>query len=216
VLWGCGGPLGHLGPLVCRNALYAYHHSRQIDAFLTTLPGLDMTESFFSLNTTATISQQSQPPLPNWSIPLSKLVTLQALLSGRTLFRRHDQQGQAAKVSVMVCVMAVDTPVRRQRKEEKARGQEGTLWIGGWRVTAPPADGAEIAGGGAVEEVGCVVKLWDSMAREWGEGSVRRGDVVLLESEYAVDCCDHPHLTRFRCRIQSGNRQGPRFNHDLA
>lgn len=78
----------------------------------------------------------------------------------------------------MVCVMAVDTPVLRQRKEEKARGQEGTLWIGGWRITAPPVEGSKGSG-----EVSCTVKLWEGLAREWGDGKVRRGDVVLLEGE---------------------------------
>ncbi len=72
----------------------------------------------------------------------------------------------------MVCVMAVETPVLRQRKEKKA-GREGTLWIGGWQITAPP-DGDE--------EVSCNVKLWDNCAREWGDDKVRKGDVVLLES----------------------------------
>lgn len=88
----------------------------------------------------------------------------------------------------MACVMAVDTPVRRQRKEEKARGQEGTLWIGGWKVTAPPEAAGDRGNtghedGGGVGEAGCSVKLWEGLARQWGDAAVRRGDVVLLESE---------------------------------
>jgi hypothetical protein len=44
--------------------------------------------------------------------------------------------GWRETVSVVVCVMAVETSVLRRRKEERARGVEGTLWVGGWRVTA--------------------------------------------------------------------------------
>lgn len=49
-------------------------------------------------------------------------------------------------------------------------------------------DGGNRAGGGG--EVSCGVKLWETCAREWGDGRVRRGDVVLLESE-SVQCHDH-------------------------
>ncbi len=71
--------------------------------------------------------------------------------------------------------MAVEQPVLRQRKEEKARGAAGTLWIGRWEVTAPPTGGEDA--------VKCDVKLWEGCARDWGDDKVRKGDVVLLESE---------------------------------
>lgn len=74
----------------------------------------------------------------------------------------------------MVCVISVDQPKLLKRKEEKARGWEGTLWVGKWVVTAPPIGGEA--------EVSCEVKLWDELAREWGDDRVRKGDVVLLES----------------------------------
>ena len=64
----------------------------------------------------------------------------------------------------------------RKRKEEKARGRDGTLWIGNWNVTAPPNGDTE------GEVGGCAVKLWDNAAKEWGDERVRKGDVVLLES----------------------------------
>lgn len=75
---------------------------------------------------------------------------------------------------MMVCVMAVEQPVLRQRKEEKARGAMGTLWIGRWEVTSPPVSGED--------PVKCDVRLWEGCARDWGEDKVRKGDVVLLES----------------------------------
>ena len=77
----------------------------------------------------------------------------------------------------MVCVMAVEQPVLRQRKEEKARGAAGTLWIGKWEVTAPQS-------GEEDSPVKCDVKLWESFARDWGDDKVRKGDVVLLESGF--------------------------------
>jgi hypothetical protein len=107
--------------------------------------------------------------------------------------------GWRETVSVVVCVMAVETSVLRRRKEERARGVEGTLWVGGWRVTAMPDGGeyggphlapqvAKVAGTeGTVKgtgEVGCEVKLWGECARDWGDERIRRGDVVLLESEW--------------------------------
>lgn len=79
-------------------------------------------------------------------------------------------------VNTIVCVLSVDQPVLRKRKEEKAKGRDGTLWIGNWSVTAPPPADSE-------GEVGsCVIKLWDKVAQEWGDERVRKGDVVLLES----------------------------------
>jgi hypothetical protein len=76
----------------------------------------------------------------------------------------------------------VDSPVLRKRKEEKERGQEGTLWIGNWGVTSPP-DSSGSSKQGAGGECGCGVKFWGEVARSWGDEVVRKGDVVLLESE---------------------------------
>jgi hypothetical protein len=76
----------------------------------------------------------------------------------------------------------VDSPVLRKRKEEKERGQEGTLWIGNWGITSPPDSSGSLKqgeGGGG----GCGVKFWGEVARSWGDEVVRKGDVVLLESE---------------------------------
>ena len=140
-----------------------------------------MDESYLSLNTTISTPNQSQLPpsadqssllnLPRWSIPLSKLSSLPTLLARRSA---------PETVALIVCILSVDTPVLRKRKVEKQRGEEGTLWIGGWVVTAPIiARGYEPSGGGE----GCGVKLWDGWARDWGDERVRKGDVVLLESE---------------------------------
>jgi len=141
-------------------------------------------ESYLSLNTTIS----SLPPsgevssvlnLPKWSIPLTKLSSLPTLLTAKGQGHGLEEK----KISVIVCILSVDTPVLRQRKEEKRRGQEGTLWIGGWVVTAPntwPGYAAQGDGGG------CGVKLWGEAARDWGEGVVRKGDVVLLESEFSL------------------------------
>jgi hypothetical protein len=153
--------------------------AESIAGLLGTFPDLDSQgdESFLSLNTTIS----SLPPsgdvasvlnLPKWTIPLTKLSSLPTLLSTSP---RED-----TKVSLIVCVLSVDTPVLRQRKEEKRRGMDGTLWIGGWVVTAPNVwIGYAPEGDGS----GCGVKLWGEVARDWGDEVVRKGDVVLLESE---------------------------------
>jgi hypothetical protein len=142
-------------------------------------------ESFMSLNTTVsnpsqfppTADQSSVLNLPRWSIPLTKLTPLSTLLSSSTSSKSRTESSQATlSISTIVCVLSVDQPVLRKRKEEKARGRDGTLWIGNWNVTAPP-DGDT---GGEVG--GCAVKLWDNAAKEWGDERVRKGDVVLLES----------------------------------
>jgi len=115
---------------------------------------------------------------------------------------------------VIVCILSVDTPVLRQRKEEKRKGQEGTLWIGGWVVTAPntwPGYAAQGDGGG------CGVKLWGEAARDWGEGVVRKGDVVLLESKFSSVNLAKARLVAWylhgradtcnRCNIQTSPRR---------
>ena len=71
--------------------------------------------------------------------------------------------------------------MQRQRKEEKSRGQEGSLWISSWKVVAPPVSATSGKKGQEAEEASCGVKLWNEVAREW-DGKIRRGDVVLLES----------------------------------
>lgn len=108
----------------------------------------------------------------------------------------------------MVCVMAVEAPVKRQRKEEKVKKEEGTLWIGGWKVTVPPID-AESGGGGG-EEVACTVKLWDEMAREWGDEVIRRGDVVLLESKSISLCLSIKSDILIRLQMSNLGHQRPR------
>lgn len=135
---------------------------------------IDLPDSLMSLDTTTTLTPPSQlkAALPTWTIPLSRLTTLQAILHGR--------RNGSTRHSLIVCVVSTEPVVQRQRKEEKSRGQEGSLWIGSWKVVAPPSgSGGGTARGGV--EVGCGVKLWNEAAREW-EGRVRRGDVVLLES----------------------------------
>jgi hypothetical protein len=146
-----------------------------IIGILGTFPDLEtQDESFLSLDTTIS----SLPPsgevssvlnLPKWSIPLTKLSSLP------TLIQSHREP---SSISVIVCILSVDTPILRQRKEEKRRGQDGSLWIGGWVVTAPNIwVGYAPQGDGG----GCGVKLWGDAAREWGDEVVRKGDVVLLE-----------------------------------
>ncbi|WVQ80043.1 hypothetical protein IAT38_002144 [Cryptococcus sp. DSM 104549] len=141
-----------------------------------------------SLNTTCTFPSQLPPSgaeasmfhIPIWTIPLNKLVTLQAALEGSG---GGDHRGDGReKFSVIVCVTSVDPPIERQRKPLpsvgprawKPRGEGTSLWIGKWTVIAPPI--------GREGEAGCGVKLWDDCARDWGDEKVRRGDVVLLEN----------------------------------
>ncbi|RXK35067.1 hypothetical protein M231_07687 [Tremella mesenterica] len=112
--------------------------------------------------------------LPNWTIPLHKLTTLTALLSGN-IPQQRSRSAEKRYVNLMVCVMSVDTPVLRSRKEEKAKGKNPTLWVGSWNVTSPPSHNEG-------EVASCSVKLWEGLAREWGDERVRRGDVVYLEN----------------------------------
>lgn len=193
-------------------------HTLMLGSLMATLPMLgENSESMISFNTTLssmTDPSQSQlyPPsnetgnqttsmhnLPKWSIPLSKMTSLPLLLAQPA--PKATYKGWKTVVSLMVCVLTVDEPVLRQRKEEKARGREGTLWIGNWVVVAPPENGGAGAGachavgrtrveggtgaGDNVAEVTCAVKLWEACARDWGDGKVKRGDVILLESESA-------------------------------
>lgn len=118
--------------------------------------------------------------LPRFTIPLSKLTPLDALLNS-TKPTRVDSQSMDPKVHVIVCVTSTTAPVLRKRKEERARGQEGTLWIAKWDVVVPSSSSASSSSARA-GEVGCEVVLWDKCAKDYGE-CVRRGDVVLLESE---------------------------------
>jgi hypothetical protein len=149
------------------------------------MPQLDESDSFLSYNTTATTSDPSQIPLPTfepptsslynlpkWQIPITKLTSLDTLIS--TPARRNRDTSDKKWVNVIVCVVGVDRPKLLQRKEEKAKGREGTLWVGKWDVVGPGENG--------VREVGCEIKLWDSFARDWGDEIVKKGDVVLLES----------------------------------
>jgi hypothetical protein len=144
---------------------------------MAALPLLQADDSIVSLNTTISVPSQLPPSggdtsmynLPRWTVPLSKLSPLDILLSTE----QNRNEGSLGKVNVIVCVTATTAPVVRRRKEERARGQDGTLWIAKWDVIAPARGGGE---------VGCEVVLWDKCAKDHGE-AVRRGDVILLESE---------------------------------
>ncbi|OCF57606.1 hypothetical protein L486_05065 [Kwoniella mangroviensis CBS 10435] len=172
--------------------------TRQSISLLNTLPQIypsappDVTketqdESVDSLSTTTTsFPSQSQlltnpgntsvSNLPRWSIPLHRLSTLHSLLS-------FTSRGKVI-CSVIVCVLACEPIVQRQRKSTVQSGfsrrvvaQEdrvgSILHIGKWTVTAQPSAG-EV-------ELTSIVRLWDDCALEYGE-KVRRGDVVLLEN----------------------------------
>ncbi|KAK8854650.1 hypothetical protein IAR55_003389 [Kwoniella newhampshirensis] len=167
------------------------------------LPRYDLSPMYSesSLNTTTTTSHPSQfPPtqnendisvshLPTWHIPLTRLTNLHCLVSTPTPARTPRRYGPGREKglhTLIVCVVMVDQPILRKRKEEKQHGQEGTLWIGRWTVVAPPP-AILIPGGittnlGGVGDVSCGVKLWDECARDWGDDKVRRGDVVLVEN----------------------------------
>jgi hypothetical protein len=162
------------------HAMFDLQRSMLIIGLLGTFPDQEtQDESFLSLDTTIS----SLPPsgevssvlnLPKWSIPLTKLSSLPTLLQSHK---------EPHTISVIVCILSVDTPILRQRKEEKRRGQDGSLWIGGWVVTAPNIwVGYAPQGDGG----GCGVKLWGDAAREWGDEVVRKGDVVLLESRSSL------------------------------
>ena len=145
-------------------------------------------DSILSLNTTVSNPSQLLPPsaeadhtsitdFPRWTVPLSRLVSLDVLLS-------HQRQRKSSsivqvgdgRVHVIVCVTGTMAPAQRRTKEQRARGMDGTLWLAKWEVVAVAA------GSGSGKEVGCEVRLWDKCALEYGE-VVRRGDVVLIERE---------------------------------
>lgn len=172
-------------------------------SLMPTLPmlGDDTTGSLISFNTTLSSSMSDDTTrndtqnnsgdqttsvhhLPKWTIPLSKLTTLPVLLSQPT--KSVSYKGWKTVVSLLVCLIVVEEPVLRQRKEEKLRGREGSLWVGNWVVIAPPDGtiGAMDSGRqGHGSEVTCAVKLWEGCAKDMAGGKVRRGDVLLLESE---------------------------------
>ncbi|ORX38397.1 hypothetical protein BD324DRAFT_354081 [Kockovaella imperatae] len=157
--------------------------------------GVEISDSFISLNTTTSNPSQFPPTaddrantsvsnLPRWHIPLSKLSTLQSLLRTRPPRRRgRPSEGlQDQLVNVLLCVTSVEAPVLRQRKEEKAAGKQGTLWIAKWSVIAQPENERDVGHSTSLgDEVACDIKLWDDCARELGEGKVRRGDVILIQ-----------------------------------
>ncbi|OXG76828.1 hypothetical protein C349_04691 [Cryptococcus neoformans var. grubii Br795] len=155
--------------------------------------GLDST-----LNTTASWPSQIPPSagaetsifnFPSWSVPTSRLTSLQDVLKkgsapqrGGLVFDNGYGYGGKERYNIIACIVSVDTPLERQRKTQlgmrgKGRGRQDandTLWIGKWMITAPP-DGNE-------GQVSCVVRLWDECAKDWGDEKVRKGDVVLLEN----------------------------------
>ncbi|OWZ52607.1 hypothetical protein C368_04837 [Cryptococcus neoformans 125.91] len=153
--------------------------------------GLDST-----LNTTASWPSQIPPSagaetsifnFPSWSVPTSRLTSLQDVLKKGSAPQRgglvfDNGYGGKERYNIIACIVSVDTPLERQRKTQlgmrgKGRGRQDandTLWIGKWMITAPP-DGNE-------GQVSCVVRLWDECAKDWGDEKVRKGDVVLLEN----------------------------------
>lgn len=155
--------------------------------------GLDST-----LNTTASWPSQIPPSagaetsifnFPSWSVPTSRLTSLQDVLKKGSAPQRgglvfDNGYGGKERYNIIACIVSVDTPLERQRKTQlgmrgKGRGRQDandTLWIGKWMITAPP-DGNE-------GQVSCVVRLWDECAKDWGDEKVRKGDVVLLESMF--------------------------------
>ena len=172
------------------------------------------TASYMSLNTTTSDPSQFPPSgdgahtsisnLPRWHIPLAKLSFLQSLITtrpkrGRARTKMPDDP--SSFINVIVCVTSVEAPVIRQRKEERAAGREGTLWISKWCVVVPPEAGVDA---NESDEVGCDVKLWEECAREWGSGKVRRGDVVLLQGQsysQGIECRESRLMTaKPRCR----------------
>lgn len=164
---------------------------------MSVLPALQ-DDSIISLNTTMSNPSQLPPTgetsitnLPRWTVPLSKLVSLDVLLS-------HQRQSDRGRVHLIVCVTGTTAPVQRRTKEQRARGMDGTLWLAKWEVVTP---------GTAGKEVGCEVRLWDKCALDYGD-TVRRGDVLLIEREYAWWSLGR--LTDIRRRIQTGHteRQG--------
>ncbi|WVQ95109.1 hypothetical protein IAU59_002203 [Kwoniella sp. CBS 9459] len=191
--------------------------TRQSASFLSALPHLEPSpspnspsqSSFDSLDTTTNSapSQLATNPgntsvshFPRWSIPLHKLVSLQSVLSASAptfapAAAAASRSGHAGArlCTLIACVISTEPLVQRQRKEEKARGAAGSLWIGKWMIIAPPPAQQGARGQG---EVTTAVRLWDELAREWGE-KVRRGDVVLLENiEYKPTTSKEPaHLS---------------------
>ncbi|OCF32725.1 hypothetical protein I316_05646 [Kwoniella heveanensis BCC8398] len=198
--------------------------TRQSASFLSALPHLEPSpapapspnspsqSSFDSLDTTTNSlpSQLATNPgntsvshFPRWTIPLHKLVALQSILSSTSphshgfVHRLAGQPVDKCLHTLVACVISTEPVVQRQRKEEKARGGEGSLWIGKWIITAPgppPAQQQDAHMGQS--EVTTSVRLWDELAREWCE-KVRRGDVVLLENiEYKPTTLKEPaHLS---------------------
>ncbi|WVN86213.1 uncharacterized protein L203_101374 [Cryptococcus depauperatus CBS 7841] len=155
-------------------------------------PSQAQTASFDStLDTTGTFPSQlsnsgmedSIYHFPTWSIPLSKLCTLQDLLNHKKpLLRQTNRWSDKQLYTVILCIVSVDPSVERQRKisvagnKQKGNGLEntGTLWIGKWMVIVPPTL--------EESEVSCTVKLWDKCAKDWGDEMLRCGDVVLVEN----------------------------------
>lgn len=147
------------------------------------LPALQEADSIISLNTTMSHPSQPGPStpsgdtsmhnLPKWTVPLSRLSLLPKLLAP------DYHHPESPRICLIVCVTGTTRPMARRTKLERARGQDGTLWLAKWDVVAPAASGTSAVG---LEqgEVGCTVVLWDKCAKEHGE-TIRRGDVVLLE-----------------------------------
>ena len=180
-------------------------------------------------------ADRSVSNLPRWHIPMSKLTDLATLLSSRTKRQRRgrysrekaliddDPPNGTDRYTMIVGVSSTETAVQRQRKEEKAKSKEGTLWIAKWGVVVPST--AELSARGEVDEVGCEVKLWESCAKDWGQGKVRRGDVIMLEGMFLLIASRPQEAakltgTTFRSRIQAcfskGQTSSGPFSNDIT
>lgn len=114
-------------------------------------------------------------------MPLAKLTTLERLLQTTPVQKqgkgkgKGKEHGWSKRITLLCCVMAVESPIQRQRRKSGVRA--GELWIATWRISAPAGKSDSLS-----EPVSCEVKLWESCARDYG-GRLRKGDVVILEGE---------------------------------
>lgn len=106
--------------------------------------------------------------IPQYRIPLHRLTPLSRLLASGS----HQAKGP---VTLLVCVVQVDEYKVFRTEEDKRKGREGTGRVGNWNVVVPPTtDSAEVGG---------QITFWGDWATGACQGQVRRGDVVLIESE---------------------------------
>lgn len=159
-----------------------------------------------SLNTTVTLSGRptdSLTNLPRWTLPLSKLTPLTSLVEQpknqrRPRTRQSQQDDDRRRVSVVCCVMSVESPIQFQKRNQGY----STGWRASWQVSVPSNSDKNAP-------ASCEVMLWDDCARDWG-GSVRKGDVVFLQGEHTA------RLTDRRCQLLTSSRGERSSNHHLT